>query len=326
MPGDDFVDSTQTVLGEVGELPHLVELPARGVHAAMIGRTLALVSDLGADLQPAGWRLVDAPGIDHRRARSLLAQDLDRLEELVGGHHGDFKVQVVGPWTLAAAVERPRGDKVLGDHGARRDLGQALAEGLRAHVVDVQRRLPGASLLVQIDEPALPAVLAGAVPTISGFHRLRSVTAAEAAAALDWVCDAVTDAGATPVLHCCADELPWPLLAQTRVQAVSFDLSRQPRSSYDDLAGWVDGGRQVWVGAIPSVEPGGTEVADTEVTRTVLAWWSKLGYTDPESVPGYVVTPACGLAAASPSWARHALGLTRRVAHNLSEVHGRIEP
>ena len=100
----------------------------------MTGRALAVVSDLGADLQPAGWRLTDAPGIDHRRARSLLAQDLDALEEQAQGYAGTFKVQVAGPWTLAATVEKPRGDKVLADHGARRDLAQALAEGVRDHV------------------------------------------------------------------------------------------------------------------------------------------------------------------------------------------------
>ena len=97
----------------------------------MTGRALAVMAELGADLQPAGWRLTDAPGIDHRRARSLLAQDLDGLEEQAQGYDGAFKVQVAGPWTLAATVERPRGDKVLADFGARRELAQALAEGLR---------------------------------------------------------------------------------------------------------------------------------------------------------------------------------------------------
>nr|MBA2560823.1 methionine synthase [Propionibacteriales bacterium] len=77
MPGEDFGDSMHTVLGEVGDLPHVVELPDRGVAAGMVGRTLGMVTGLGADLQPAGWRLTDAPGVDQRRARSLLAQDLD---------------------------------------------------------------------------------------------------------------------------------------------------------------------------------------------------------------------------------------------------------
>ncbi|MBA2716388.1 MAG: methionine synthase, partial [Propionibacteriales bacterium] len=157
MPGEDYFESTRVVLGELGDLPHVVELPSRGPTASMIGRTLALVSELGADLQPAGWRLTDSPGLDHRRAKSLLGHDLDVTEELAQGHSGRFKVQVAGPWTLAATVERQRGDKVLSDFGARRDLAQALAEGVGDHVAAVQRRIPGAEIVVQVDEPSLPA-------------------------------------------------------------------------------------------------------------------------------------------------------------------------
>ena len=113
----------------------------------MTGRGLAVVAGLSADLQPAGWRLTDASGVDHRRARSLLAQDLDLVEELGQDYTGAFKTQVAGPWTLAATVEKPRGDKVLSDHGARRELAQALAEGLTVHLADLRRRLPrGGSL------------------------------------------------------------------------------------------------------------------------------------------------------------------------------------
>ncbi len=93
-------------------------------------------------------------------------------------------MQVAGPWTLAATVERPRGDRLLADHGARRELAQALAEGVRGHVADLRRRVPGATLLVQVDEPVLPAVLAGQVPTASGFGRHRSVDPPRASEAL----------------------------------------------------------------------------------------------------------------------------------------------
>ena len=68
---------------------------------------------------------------DHRRARSLLAQDLDTSRSRRRATQGRLKVQVAGPWTLAATVERPRGDRVLADRGARRELAEALAEGLR---------------------------------------------------------------------------------------------------------------------------------------------------------------------------------------------------
>ncbi len=156
MPGDDataYTQSVRRVFELVPELPFLPELPNRGVEAGMTGRALAMI-ELGADLQPAGWRLTDGAGADQRRARSLLAQDLDVLEEHGQDYAGAFKLQVAGPWTLAATVEKPRGDRVLSDYGARRDLAQALADGVATHIRDVRRRLPNTTeILVQVDEP-----------------------------------------------------------------------------------------------------------------------------------------------------------------------------
>src|SRR5262245_64371455 len=183
LPGTDIAEAVRLVVGELPDLPHLPALPERGATASLTGRALGLVADLAADLQPAGWRLTGTgagAGVDQRRARSLLAQDLDHLEEALQGFEGTLKVQVAGPWTLAATVERPRGDKVLADVGARRDLGQALADGVATHCADVRRRLGVEELILQIDEPALPAVLSGSVPTASGFHRHRAVGTAAA--------------------------------------------------------------------------------------------------------------------------------------------------
>jgi len=323
MPGEDYSESTRVVLGELGDLPHVVELPSRGPTASMIGRTLALVSELGADLQPAGWRLTDSPGLDHRRAKSLLGHDLDVTEELAQGHSGRFKVQVAGPWTLAATVERPRGDKVLSDFGARRDLAQALAEAVGDHVAAVQRRIPGAEIVVQVDEPSLPTVLGGGIATASGFHRHRAVTPADATLALDWVLAAAASAGASTVVHCCAPELPFALLAQTSAGAVSFDLGLFSPASYDALGEWVDDDRGVWLGVVPTTGP---EVppSEADVTREVLSWWSHVGHSELETLPSTTLTPTCGLAKATPTWARAALGLCSRVARNLSVEQGRM--
>jgi methionine synthase II (cobalamin-independent) len=329
MPGESFVEAMKTVLGELADLPFLVELPERGPHAAMIGRTAAMITDIGIDLQPAGWRLTDASGLDHQRAASLLAQDLDVLEELVQGTAvGRLKVQATGPWTMAASMERPRGDRVLGDHGARRDLAQALAEGLRVHVQEVRRRIVGADVVVQLDEPALPAVLSALIPTASGLGRHRSVTPQEAAAAIEWVASAVSgaDGGAEVALHCCAADLPLGVLRETSVGALSFDLSAVPSSRYDELAEWVDSGRALWPGVVPSVEPPDESPTATELTTRLISWWADLGYTEVESIPETTVTPACGLAGASPRWARAALDSARDIARNLSVEAGKIEP
>jgi methionine synthase II (cobalamin-independent) len=322
-PGDDqrdFDDAVRLVLGELGVEPglaYLPEVPGRGAAASIDGRALAVMADLGADLQPAGWRLTDAPGIDHRRARSLLAQDLDGLEEQAQGYAGTFKIQVAGPWTLAATVERPRGDKVLADVGARRELAQALAEGLRGHVADVRRRLPGADrLVVQVDEPALARVLDAGVPTASGFGRHRAVHPPEVSQALGWVLEAITEAGAEPWVHSCAPGTPLDLLRGAGAEGLSVDQAQLSARDHDELAGTLEAGGTVALGVLPSRDPA-TAPSEGEVTESVLRWVDMLGLDLDQLGDRLVLTPACGLAGASPAWARTALTLLRDAAGNL---------
>ncbi|HEU4513534.1 MAG TPA: methionine synthase [Nocardioidaceae bacterium] len=321
LPGEDseaFDEALRVVLGTFTELPHLPELPGRGVHAGMTGRALAIVSELGADLQPAGWRLTgSAPGIDQRRAKSLLAQDLDALEDQARGYDGQLKVQVTGPWTLAATVERPKGDRLLADPGARRELAQALAEGVREHVADLRRRVPGADLVVQLDEPALPAVLAGRVPTASGFHRHRSVDDPGASPALEWVMAAVSESRATPVVHCCAPDAPIRLLTGAGAGGVSVDLDVMTPAGYDAMAEVLESGRTLMLGVVPASDPA-TPPDDGALTERVLRLLDMLGLDPAADTGDLVVTPSCGLAGASASWARRAGELSQRVARNLS--------
>lgn len=324
LPGEDFAEATRIVLGELTDLPHLPELPARGAIANMTGRALAMIEGLDADLQPAGWRLTGtsgSPGVDHRRARSLLAQDLDTVEELAqdsaltsGG--GAFKIQVAGPWTLAATVERPRGDKLLADHGARRDLAQALAEGVGAHIRDVHRRLPGIeTLVVQVDEPALSAVLAAQVPTASGFGKHRSIDLPEASQALEWVLGAIAGEGAVPWVHSCAPGTPLGLLRKAGAKGLSVDLSQLSAADHDDLATALEAGDTVALGVVPALAPEGAEPTDKTVTETVERWLDMLGL---DTAYDIVLTPACGLAGADWRWARTALRILTESARHLA--------
>ena len=320
MPGTtdtDHAEATRLVLGELSELPHVPEVPGRGVTAGMIGRGLAVVDGLAADLQPAGWRLTDADGVDHRRARSLLAQDLDTVEEQAQDYAGAFKTQVVGPWTLAATVEKPRGDKVLSDHGARRDLAQALAEGVRVHLADLQRRLRGVDRwIVQVDEPSLAAVVGGRVPTASGFGRHRTVDLPEASAHLEWVVAAVEEAGGEAWVHSCAAQTPWSLVAGTGARGLSADLDTLGPADLDTFAEALEAGHTVALGVVPSTDPAG-EASEVRTTERVQRWLEMLGL-DPDAVGEHlVVTPTCGLAGATAGWAGRAVRLSAAVARNL---------
>lgn len=271
---------------------------------------MGMLAELGADLQPAGWRLTGSgSGADQRRARSMLAQDLDTVEEHLQGFEGLLKMQIAGPWTLAATVERPRGDRILADHGGRRDLAQSLAEGIREHLASVAGRVPGASLILQIDEPMLPAVLAAQIPTASGWGRHRSVDKPEADAALRLMTAAGREAGARTVLHSCAKDIPVALIAGAGFDSLSFDLSLTMPG--DDWASAFDAGLDLWPGVIPSLDTEG--VTDKVPGKRVEDFFRALGYDIAASPDRLVVTPTCGLAGASPSWARRALGLARSV-------------
>ncbi|MCD6640821.1 MAG: methionine synthase [Nocardioides sp.] len=320
LPGEDdraFAEAVRMVLAQLEDLPYLPEVPGRGAIASMTGRSLSVVDGLAADLQPAGWRLTDSSGVDHRRARSLLAQDLDQVEEQGQGLQSAFKVQVAGPWTLAATVEKPRGDKVLSDHGARRELAQALAEGLGSHVADVRRRLPGVTdLVVQVDEPLLGPVVDARVPTASGFGRHRRIDVPEASEHLEWVLAAVRGAGAQPWVHSCGPT-PWGLVLGAGATGLSADLDQLDAAGIDTFAEALEGGRTAVLGVVPSMDPA-TAPTDSRLVERVLRWLDMLGL-DVESLgDSLVITPTCGLAGASDAWARRAHEVARAVAGGLT--------
>ncbi|WP_139977909.1 methionine synthase [Nocardioides litoris] len=326
LPGESFLEAQRVVLGELGGdhgLPHLAEVPGRGVTAGMVGRAMALVTDLGVDLQPAGWRVSGSPessGVDHRRARSLLAQDLDGLEELTQGWVGPLKVQVAGPWSLAATVERPRGDRVLADHGLRRDLAQALAEGVRDHVRDLRRRVGGADrLVVQVDEPALAAVATGSVPTASGFGRHRTIDRPELSDTLGWVLAAVAEEGAEPWVHSCAPGTPLDLVRGAGARGLAVDLAVVDAAGHDVLATALEAGETVALGVVPTSGAASDQgLDDGQVTERVLRWLDMVGLDPDEVGSRLVLTPACGLAGATWETARHALAACTTTARRLT--------
>jgi methionine synthase II (cobalamin-independent) len=315
LPGEDIDAAVAQVFEALPELPHLPELPARGPGADMVGRSASALEDLHVDLQPAGWRLVARAGMDERRAASLLERDLDALVPVAAGYTGPFKVQLAGPWTLAATVELPRGGKVLGDRGAVRDLVDSLAETAGRHLDDVRRRLPGADLVLQLDEPALPATLAGAVPTASGLGRIAATDPVAAAGALR----RVVDAAAVPVVvHCCASRVPLGLLRDAGVTAVSVDLAVADLD-LDDVGEQIERGLGLWLGVVPSTAPT-AEPQVRDVAAPVRALWGRLGFPAEQLPATVTVMPACGLAGASAGWAAAAMRLVQEASRVLAEA------
>src|SRR3954451_13034854 len=314
MPRENIDAPLGVVADALPDLPHLPELPARGAGSDMIGRTAGQLVDLHIDLQPAGWRLVQRPGLDEIRARDRLDRDLDALVPALPGYDGDVKIQLAGPWTLAATLELTRGGKAVGDRGASRDLAASLAEAARKHLAEVARRLPAARLVLQLDEPALPAVLAGNVPTESGFGR---VAAAEPQVVRDALAAVVEAVDVPVVVHCCAAEAPVRLMADAGAAAVSVDVAQGLH--LDEMGALVERDIVLWLGVVPTLGPGVPPTVRA-VLDPVREMWRRLTFAPERIATRAVLTPACGLAGASEGWSRTSLRLVAQSARALAEA------
>jgi len=331
MPGSDPDEAMRLVLGELEAFPHLVELPASGVGADMIGRGAAHLLDLHTELTVSGWRFAAHAGADERRARAALTRDLDVLEEHAHGFAGPLKIQCAGPWCIASSVELRYGDKALADAGAVRDIAAALAEGLAAVAADVQRRVPGARVVVQIDEPSLPTVLAGQVRTASGFGALAAVESTDAADKLRQVAAAVSAVGAIPIAHCCANDVPVRLFVEAGMSAISLDatLLDDTGSDIDDEIGAAIEQRVAFfLGLVASTDPDPDEkpLRAQEIAAPARRLWSRLGFAPEQLARDVVVTPTCGLAHASMSWPARAYRSCTEVARVLVEEPEDVRP
>ncbi|MCB5183205.1 methionine synthase [Streptomyces antimicrobicus] len=314
MPGGDAREAVKTVTGTFEDFPYLPELPARGPGADMTGRSLGLLVDLYAHVEPSGWRISDRPGRDTRRARSWLGEDLDALEEYTQGYEGRLKIQVVGPWTLAAALELRSGEALLGDPGACRDLAGSLAEGVREHLADVRKRVPGASVVLQFDEPSLTAVLRGQVRTASGYRTYRAVDRQVVEGSLR---DLFAVHDGEVVVHSCAPEVPFALLRRAGATGVSFDFSLLTEREDDALGEAVESGTRLFAGVVP-----GTDAPLSDPAGSVMGvrkLWRRLGLAPGTLAESVVVTPSCGLAGASPAYARAVQAHCVRAARSLAD-------
>ena len=340
MPGDNPVEAARIIADELPDLPYLAELPGRGPGADLTGRAAALLVDLPVELAgPRGWRIAERPGRDVRRARSLLSSDLDAMEEVLDGYEGLLKIQLAGPWTLAATIEQPRSlNPALADPGLVADITSSLAEGAATHVAEVAKRVPKATLIVQFDEPALPAVLRGSVPTPSGLSLVRSV---DEEIARDRLHEVLAATRKYTVVHCCGQDLPFGIIMGAGAGGISFDPSQLRRGDFDLFAEAAEAGAGLLIGALPTsgpqeARPGNPDAArrsgrdererpaPADTAGIVRDLWHKMDLPPAKCAPQVVITPACGLPGASPRQARDSLRWCREAAAILPEMMGEL--
>ncbi|WP_323958940.1 hypothetical protein GC088_10320 [Arthrobacter sp. JZ12] len=252
-PGRDPVEATRIIRGELGEpnLPFLPSLPERGVGSDEVGRTAGLLEELPVDVQPHGWRLVDRPGQDVRRAVSALSTDLNVLADVAGAEETPatgLKVHCRGPLSLAANLYLHNGERALLDSGARRDIRDALVDGISTLLRRAASACPGTSITLQLDEPEISDVMAGTIPTASGYRTLRAIAEQEVLEAWARVADGACGSGAAAVVLAARSFTALPLIRRIPELGCALPVSGLGDRDWEPIAELVENGRAFWAG------------------------------------------------------------------------------
>jgi methionine synthase II (cobalamin-independent) len=181
-------------------------------------------------------------------------------------------------------------------------------------VAEAAKRLPRATLVVQLDEPALPAVADGAVPTASGFGRLR---VPDEEFLRDRLRQVTSATGRYTAIHCCSNHVAFGIIRGAGADAISLDISQLRTADYDEVAAAAEAGLGLFFGV--AERPGLTAKGAADA---VAELWRKLGLPPAQCSKQVVITPACGLAGSSPEQARDTLRRCQEAARILPELMG----
>jgi methionine synthase II (cobalamin-independent) len=170
--------------------------------------------------------------------------------------------------------------------------------------------VPGAHVVVQLDEPSLPAAVEGSLPTASGYGRLPAI---EASVVEQELGAAVAALPGPVVVHCCATRAPLDLFRGAGAAGISFDSALV--QDLDAIGTAVEAGTHLLVGVVPGID---TTLGTPKATASRLqGLWRELGFPAEGLHTAVTLTPACGLAGATPAYARAAMAHVREAAKYL---------
>jgi methionine synthase II (cobalamin-independent) len=152
------------------------------------------------------------------------------------------------------------------------------------------------------------------IPTASGFGRLR---APDRTVVVDRL-RLVLNAAEHTAVHCCAPRPPVTVFADAGAGALSLDAAVLTPRDDDAIGSAIEGGAGLLLGLVPATGP---DVGDLDArSAPAKALWRRLGFDAARLPEVLVVTPACGLAGASPSYARSALAACVEIGRRLREA------
>ncbi len=112
--------------------------------------------------------------------------------------------------------------------------------------------------------------------------------------------------------------LPWKALQRSSIHAISVDASTLTATDLDGVGDFVDSGRTVILGVVPPTAPTARPSAE-EIAKAVVGVTDRLGFARSVLRERIGISPGCGLAAATPQWARTAIELAQKAADAFAE-------
>lgn len=276
LPGTSIAEACDVIISETGGLPHLPQLPERGLGSDRVGRTASLLEAVHVERGPRTWMMSPRPQLITRRTADRLERDLDECQAAWDKTLPAIKVQLTGPWTMAAEIELGDGHRVLTDRGALRDLTDALIDGANKHVADVARRFGSTEVVVQLDEPLLAEVIAG---ELRGTSRLDEIPAVHANDAGERLAHVIASLDAAEVALNLTGQTPdWVAVRESGVQTVQLSVEKlKGTRQLDALGEAISGGLRVGLGVTESGDViDALQERPREIAVSVARLWHEL--------------------------------------------------
>jgi hypothetical protein len=306
LPHDDPEAAVELLLETLPVLLAVPSLPNRDPAEGMLGQ--AAIGMPGVTMRPDGYLDVDVDAVsadgvgdgagdlpDAAFGAALAVLDLLAARPW----RGTLKLQCTGPVTLGTALVAAG----VAPRKAFPVAATAVQARARALVATARAKVPGAPLVVVVDEPSLGAATLGDAPL-----------AVEEAVDLVSGALAAVEAHAVSGLHCCT-VADWGAVLRSGPQLLSVPVDVAASVRAADLGPFLERGGWVAWGAVPTdgplgpVDGGGT----ARLWRHLADRWHALadGGVDPVLLRHRaLVTPACGLARHDITQATLALKLT----------------
>ena len=307
LPHDDPRAAADVVLHYHPRLPAAPQLPARTPLEGLIAQWARALPEVS--VHPDGEVAIDprasyeppVPSFDADAHGGLLTF-LDVASTVGDDPLARVKVQIAGPLTLGLALHRAG---MPADRAFRRG-----AEAARSWAIAVEdlvhARLPGTSLLLFFDEPALVVWRRREAPL-------------EREAAIDVLSGALAAPGCMTGVHVCGPG-DRRLALEAGPQVIGVEVETDLVDDADMLARHLDADGWVAWGAVPTDRPVGESVEP--LWRDLVTVWCELTRRgcDPARLRTQsVVTPACGLGGHGRSQAERILRLARAVADRVHD-------